>query len=115
MTERTDEASRVMCLWCVADYPDAGRCPRCGQPERTCNEIAGRAFRRSWDPRLTYDLEVKPPRMPATRCLPVLVGSPPWQDMSVTKIAELLKRQLMHLCAATCVPRRILLGEAEET
>ena len=120
------DSGGARCDWCRADYyrptretcdPQSAayrilRCPRCGQPDRTCNEIAGRPFRMTWDHRSPWFTiwadEGEFPRMPASRCelaQRLIARSEAINVIEPEDLVELLMR-------ATCIPRTILFGEA---
>lgn len=116
---------RGVCDWCRADCYRATRetsdkqsaaygilrCPRCGQPDRTCNEIAGRSFRMTWDRRSdwTWCQEGESyPRMPATRnelALRRMLASERF-DYLMAHQAEVLGA----IAKATGMPKAVLFG-----
>lgn len=104
----------MLCRWCHSDYYDhTGRCARCNQPLVTCNEVAGRTFRMTWDDRIDYNAETDEwPRMPPHRAEPVVdvMRRIRFEHMTSEEIVRFLVEQVAFLSRATGVPRDVLFG-----
>lgn len=108
-----------VCRWCEADFYRDGRCWRCGQPERTCNEVAGRSFRMTWDDRSDYSLwgdaeDDAWPRSPAFR-VETATRRLRWHAVAVgftiPELDQIIERARQDFVRAMAIPRDILFGQ----
>lgn len=107
-----------VCEWCRADYyrrtPGSTlrdgrqvlRCPRCNQPDHTCNEIAGRPFRMTWHRSMRSVGEAVHPRMPVVRCTFAIERMYIYTRVEAAR--QCMRRLHAQLFEATGVPASIL-------
>lgn len=108
-----------VCRWCEADLYRDGRCWRCGQPERTCNEVAGRSFRMTWDDRSEHcwlwgitegdDWPRSPSFRVETACRRIREAG-----FTMPSLADIVEMQRRYLVDAVMYPKDVLFGKTPE-